>query len=280
MTTTIHQTTTTTIAPAASRRRRPTVLMYHGFSETPGLDDPYDLSVGVDAFARQLAHLRTAGWTALDLDGYLHALDHGGVRGRSYLLTVDDALRSVHDHGITELREAGVPSVLFTPPGLLNDTTRWLELQPDQPIVSDDQLRELSEQGMEIGAHGWDHQSMIGMSDDELRRHTRAAAEAIADVVGRRPRAFAYPFGDYDERAIEAVRQAGYTVAFSVYTDDGRHAISRTDVKPADSMTAVRIKIATRAHYRVLWRAAGSSKTARSLVRRAVQRTSSLYPRR
>lgn len=263
-----------------SPHRRPTVLMYHGFSETPGVDDPYDLSVGVHAFAQQLAHLRQAGWTALDLDGYLHALDHGGIRGRSYLLTIDDALRSVHDHGAAALAQAGVPSVLFTPPGLLGGTTRWLEQQPDQPIVSNDQLLELSEQGIEIGAHGWDHQSLTGMSDDELRRHTRDAAEAIADVVGRRPRAFAYPFGDYDQRALEAVRLAGYTVAFSVYTDDGRQAISRTDVKPADSMTAVRIKLAAGAHYRLLWRAAGTAKPVRSLMRRSAQRARAPYSRR
>lgn len=252
-------------------RWRPTVLMYHGFSRGYRTDDPYDLNVSDDNVTAQLGHLQGQGWKALDLDGYLRALDTNGLPGRSYLVTIDDALQSVADVGADVLAAAGVPSVLFTPPGLLGQTTRWLDQQPNEPILSAAGLRELSDAGMEMGVHGWDHETMAGMSEVDLRRNTVTARETVADVTGVLPRAFAYPFGDYDERAIQAVARAGYEVAFSVYTDAGQHAISRVDVKPDDSLRAFRLKLVPR--YRLLWRAVGVAKPVRRLLRRTAQRS-------
>lgn len=245
--------------------------MYHGFSDGPRADDPYHLVVSRQNLQAQLEMLRRLKWEPLDLDRYLRALDAGGQRERSFLVTIDDALASVAEHGAPVLARAGVPSILFTPPGLLGGTTSWLEEQPDEPILSPQALRALHEDGMGMGVHGWDHADLAGMDDATLRRNTVEAREAVADVTGTLPRAFAYPFGSWDRRALEAVVRAGYDVAFSVYEDGGRHAISRADVKPGDSLTAVRLKLVP--HYRVLWRAAGVVKPARRLLRRLAQRS-------
>ncbi len=265
---------TSTMSPPA---RRPTVLMYHGFAGAPREDDPYHLNVTASALAAQLGHLRERGWQTLDLDGYLAALDGRPRQRRACLITIDDALLSVLEHGAPVLHAAGAPSVLFAPPALLGATTRWLPEQPDEPLLTAAQLRELATLGMEVGVHGWDHETMLGMTDDALRRNTVAAAEAVADATGRRPKAFAYPYGDLDDRAVEAVRRAGFAVGFSVYADQGRWALSRTDIKPADSLTAFRIKLTAGPHYRVVWRAAGLVKPARRLLRRTAQSVSPSY---
>lgn len=253
-------------------RRHPTALMYHGFRTDPTAPDPYDLAVLDTAFADQLAWLTSRGWTALDLDGYVAARAAGGLRSRSFLVTIDDALTSVLTTGAPLLAAAGIPAVLFPPPALLGETTTWLALQPDMPILTPDELREVASMGIEIGVHGWDHTTLLGMSDAELHQATAEARDAVADVTGRVPRAFAYPFGDYDSRAIAAVRAAGFELAFSVYDDRGPHAISRTDVKPGDSLTAFGVKLACGARYRQVWRAVGTVKPLRQQLRRVAQR--------
>lgn len=251
-------------------RWRPTVLMYHGFSAGRRADDPYHLVVSDDALRSQLEHLRSKRWTPLDLDGYLAALDRRGRPDRSFLVTIDDALASVLAHGAPVLADARVPAVLFAPPALLGTTTGWLDQQPDEPILDAGGLRALLDYGIEVGVHGFDHTTMVGMTDEQLRRNTVDAREAVAAATGVMPRAFAYPFGDYDDRALDAVKRAGYDVAFSVYTDDGRFAISRSDVKPDDSITAFRVKLLPR--YRLVWRAAGAAKPLRRVLRKTAQR--------
>jgi peptidoglycan/xylan/chitin deacetylase (PgdA/CDA1 family) len=246
--------------------------MYHGFSVGPATHDPYDLIVSESSLREQLSHLRTAGWQPVDLDGYTAVLNGAPVARRRYLVTIDDAFRSVLTVGAPVLAEFGVPSVLFTPPALLGGTTAWLELQPDEPILSPDELRTVAGMGVEIGVHGWDHASMAGMSDADLHRSTAAARDAVADVTGVRPRAFAYPYGDYDARAVRAVASAGFDVGFSVYADAGRHAISRTDVKPQDSLTTMKVKLAFGAHYRRAWKVAGLAGPVRRALRASSQK--------
>lgn len=250
----------------------PTVLLYHGFSRGCRLDDPYHLHLSDEAFRAQLQHLSARGWQPLDLDGYLGALKSGRLARRQYLLTIDDALQSVHDIAIPLLAQAAVPAVLFAPAGLLGSTTTWLAEQPDEPIMTADELRAADEAGVEIGVHGWGHASMLSASDCELQRSTRDARAAIADVLGHPPRAFAYPYGDYDARAIAAVASAGFEVGFSLYRDAGRFAISRADVKPADSVTALRVKLAFGPHYRRAWAVAGTVPPIRGLLRNVTQR--------
>lgn len=256
-------------AAAARLRRRPVVLMYHGFSAGPRENDPYDLFVADAALRAQLSMLQSHGWCPLDLDGYLAALD-GGTGGRAFLVTIDDGFDSVLSVGAPVLAEAGVPSVLFIPPAVLNGASRWLDAMPAEPMLTDDELRTLVASGVEVGGHGWDHSSMVAMTDEELLRNTRETRERLADLTGTAPRAFAYPFGYYDERALRAVERAGYSVAFSVYEDSGRFAVSRSDVKPNDSLAALRVKLVP--GYRVVWRAAGAIKPLRRGLRRLAQR--------
>lgn len=247
------------------------MLLYHGFSNGRREDDAYHLSVPTEALEAQLTHLRERSWRALDLDDYLACVNGSAAGTRTYLVTIDDALRSVLTTGAPILERAGVPSVLFAPPALIGATTGWLELQADDPLLTVDELRAVAAFGVEVGVHGWDHQSMVGMDDAALRRSTVEARDAVADLTGARPRAFAYPYGDFDARARRAVAAAGFEIAFSVYSDAGRFAVSRTDVKPDDSLAAFRVKLAAGSRYRLVWRAAGVVKPVRRLLRRSAQ---------
>lgn len=250
---------------------RPTVLMYHGFcAGGPRATDPYDLHVDVARLDEQLAHLR-AQWRPLDLDGYLAALDGRAPSRRGVLVTIDDALTTVADHAAAVLARHGVPSVLFVPVGLVGGTSSWLPDMPDEPILDADRLRALRECEVELGVHGWDHASMEGMTDADLKRSVVEARDVLADITGVRARSFAYPYGDLDERAVRAVADAGYDVGFSVYRDRGRFALSRTDVKPADTLRTVRIKLAAGPRYRSVWHAAGVAQPLRGALRRAAQ---------
>jgi peptidoglycan/xylan/chitin deacetylase (PgdA/CDA1 family) len=103
-----------------------------------------------------------------------------------------------------------------------------------------------------------------------LIRQTQEARKRVAEVTGSLPRAFAYPYGDFDEPAQRAVEAAGFQVAFSVFRDAGRYAISRVDINARDDVRSFRLKLLP--GYRRLWRAAGSIPYLRNRVGRLVHR--------
>ena len=261
--------------PERLPRRRPLVLMHHGFTDRPRADDPEGLFVTLSALEAQLDQLLNRGWRALDLDGYLSALSSASRARRAFLLTMDDGFASVT--GVAEpLRRRGVPAVLFVPTELVGRTAAWLPHPADEPLLDGGELRQLSASGIEIGVHGLDHRPMTGLDDAELRRQCLEARTCLADLVGRPPRAFAYPYGVFDRNAQRAVEAAGYQIAFSVHDDAGRFAISRVDVNAFDTLLSFRLK--TLPPYRRMWRLAGHLGPLRRAVNRAVNQRSSSHP--
>ncbi len=251
--------------------RAPVVLMYHGFTRVPRDNDPENLFVVADAFRAQLSYLLTHGWTPLDLRAYLEIRDGGRRPRKSFLVTVDDGLISVADIAAPILREFSVPAVACIPSELMGDVARWLPEPPDEPILDAEGVAGLQESGIEIGGHGADHRDMRGLSADELTRQTADVRTRLTQVIGHEPRAFAYPFGLFDDAARAAVEEAGYEVGFSVFDDAGQFAISRVDVNATDTVASLRVKLIP--GYRFLWRATRPVQPLRAALRALVTRS-------
>lgn len=220
---------------------RPAVLMYHAFGVRAAAADPHNLFVPEPALREQVQTIAARG--PVDLDGFLSALDARAPRDRRLLVTIDDGYESTLDIAAPVLASAGVPALLFVPPALLGGVSSWMPEMPGERLLAPDRLRDLAGYGIEIGAHGMDHTDMAGMTADELRRHTVDAGDALADLVGTRPRAFAYPRGVHDVAARDAVAAAGYACGFSVYDSrGGRWAIPRADVNALDTARTFSMK--------------------------------------
>lgn len=80
--------------------------------------------------------------------------------------------------------------------------------------------RELTAGGIEIEAHTVAHPLLSRLPALEQVSEIAGSADRIAEEVGRRPRALAYPVGQresFDERTKQAARRAGIREAFSLY---------------------------------------------------------------
>src|SRR5262249_4932159 len=157
--------------------------------------------------------------------------------------------------GAPILAEAGIPSVLFVPPGLLGGPVTWNPAYARERLSSKAEIATLAGTGMEIGVHGYDHTRMYRMDADTLHTNPVRARDEVAEMIGEPPRAFAYPFGTHDTDARRALEEAGYAVSFAVAREHGRFAVDRVFVKGTDSMAMFRFKLSLA--YRVAYRVAG-----------------------
>jgi peptidoglycan/xylan/chitin deacetylase (PgdA/CDA1 family) len=81
------------------------------------------------------------------------------------------------------------------------------------------QMKEMSDAGMDIQAHGRDHVDLRGRSYDYLIYQILGIQEAIHHHTGRLPRFFCYPSGKRDANVISVLQSVGYWGA--VTTDWG-----------------------------------------------------------
>ena len=83
---------------------------------------------------------------------------------------------------------------------------------PHEQYCTMKELEELQSIGCEIGWHTWSHRDLTKLSLSEIEK----------EVTPPFPmKKFAYPYGRFDAKIVEAVKRAGFEEAFGVYHTDG-----------------------------------------------------------
>lgn len=179
------------------------ILTYHSI-------DPSGSVISVDA-DRWRAHARWLGSGAVRVLG-LEELVRGDSEGDTVALTFDDGFANFADEAWPPLREHALPVTLFVVSDHAGRTNAWSGKNhpdvPTLPLLAWDAIARLAEEGVTIGAHTRTHPDLRTLDPSALADELEGAAERIAAETGRRPSAFAYPYGATDERVTAAAGRA------------------------------------------------------------------------
>lgn len=128
-------------------------------------------------------------------------------------LTFDDGLVDNLRDLVPVLEDEAVPATVFVVSG-------WLgQEHPDAPgtrIMTAEELRSLSERGVEIGAHTVTHPDVTALSFEETLDEMSRSRADLSAITGTDVSSFAYPYGRADEEAIRAAAAAGFRAACRV----------------------------------------------------------------
>jgi peptidoglycan/xylan/chitin deacetylase (PgdA/CDA1 family) len=221
------------------------VLCYHGIraqswrtGETayPGLHvDVRTFEDHCDVIGRACQPISLHDWRA--------ALDGGRpLPPRPVLVTFDDGYRSVFEAARPVLKRKGLSAVVFvcTEP-VRTQRLFWFDAaargvpaaQPDiarDPLapMTAEQVRIMSDEGFEIGAHTATHPVLSRETEDVQRTELTTCEQTLASWTGRRPRAIAYPFGkpatDYSPVTVRLAEERGFDMGFTTHGDWARAA--------------------------------------------------------
>jgi peptidoglycan/xylan/chitin deacetylase (PgdA/CDA1 family) len=89
------------------------------------------------------------------------------------------------------------------------------------PLMTADQVRQLSESGHEIGSHTLWHPILTTMAEDERRHEIEGARKLLRQWTKREVTGFCYPNGDFDSEVVRQLREAGHSYACT--TQPGRN---------------------------------------------------------
>jgi GT2 family glycosyltransferase/peptidoglycan/xylan/chitin deacetylase (PgdA/CDA1 family) len=229
------------------------VLAYHALSDLSA--DPVLGEYGItgEKLAAQLDMLAARGHRFVGLDAVLGALDGGApLPDGAILVTFDDAYADLLPTAVEVLGRRGIPAIVFAVSDQIGGTNEWdrhLGAAP-LPLLDAGGLRALIAGGLEIGAHGVSHRQLTKVDAATVEGELRDSAAAIEAVGLPRPRAFAYPHGEWSPSIAEAAARAGYSVSFTI--DPGRvtvaserQALPRVEVLAGDTHRTLRVKLAT-----------------------------------
>jgi peptidoglycan/xylan/chitin deacetylase (PgdA/CDA1 family) len=191
------------------------VLCYHSVSPTWEAE----LSTTPERFERQIAQLTARGYRGAT---FTEAVSSPS-RGRTAVITFDDAYRSVLELARPILDRFGLPATVFAPTDSVDTdelpcwpgVDHWLggpherELTP----MSWAELRSLAEAGWEIGSHTCSHPHLTLLDDDALEDELARSKASCEHHLAGPCTSLAYPYGDVDARVVAAAARVGYSAA-------------------------------------------------------------------
>jgi peptidoglycan/xylan/chitin deacetylase (PgdA/CDA1 family) len=194
------------------------VLCYHGISASW----PARTTVAPEDFEKQLDALVEHGYRGATLAEALVSPPSEKV----LVVTFDDAHRSVFELAAPIMGKLGLPGTVFVPtdypdsgqPMGWQGYDEWVgtEYEDELLCMSWAQLGELRDAGWEVGSHTCSHPRLSQVDDATIAAEVNESRRICEERMGEPCLSFAYPYSDYDQRAVEAAAAAGYRFAVTV----------------------------------------------------------------
>ncbi len=222
------------------------ILAYHSVAPGPRSEDPTFLRVHPDRFEEQVEVLLAAGYSFVTVAEFARRIGPGGPPAGIAALSLDDGVRDNHSVVLPILRRYGIPATVYVTTGMIGKTYPWMS--GDIPMMEEDEIRELAEAGVEIGAHTISHPNMAELDKEQCLTEMTESRRELERITSRTVETFAYPFCHYGDAAVAAAEEAGFLAAVTCGGTGSweRFTIKRSLITGKDGLPSFVLKVTGR----------------------------------
>lgn len=189
-----------------------TIFIYHHFG-----DNRYPTTnVGMADFVAQMRYLAENKYHVIPLGEAVRLVrEKQPIPQKSAVITIDDGYKSIYSKAWPVLKSFGFPFTVFLyAEGIEKGYSNYLSWE---------QILEMQGAGVDFQDHSYSHYRLAdwpkGMAAQEYRRWIREdlghGFKILGERLGRKPRYFAIPYGEYNSIVLEEAKGAGYEAVFS-----------------------------------------------------------------
>ncbi|MDR3543364.1 MAG: polysaccharide deacetylase family protein [Desulfosporosinus sp.] len=178
------------------------ILYYHSVALQAG----NELRMPPDQFEAQMAYLQDNGYQSVTLDQFYQAEYHGGtLPAKPFVITFDDGYVDNYTTAFPVLKKYGFTATVFMVSSYING----------EHFLSWPQLTELANNGWQIEGHTVDHPYLSKVNAKTVISELKDSKELLEKGLGRPVDFLAYPYGDFNDEVVLAVKNTGYEMAFT-----------------------------------------------------------------
>ncbi len=183
------------------------ILMYHyiGNNPNPADKERYALSVTPDNFTAQMKYLADNHYSTITLDTLYPALEGKiSLPPKPVIITFDDGYEDLFYNAFPILLQYHLRATSFIPTGLINQGyyLTWT------------QIKQMQKSGLiTFEAHSVHHYQLTSLSGSALKEEIVGSKEQLEQELGVPVNFFAYPYGTYNSRVVQALKNAGFVGA-------------------------------------------------------------------
>ena len=229
-------------------RKKVTILCYHSVTEQRNakLDDPHQLHLPLELFCKHLDYLQRH-YRLISLREYARARrENIKLPNNVAILTFDDGARNFFTVVAPLLLKTKIPATSFIVTG--DDFTgevgaggsNWRP-EDDDSYLSWNEVRQLTEQGLEFGSHTCTHATLPDIPVAQARAELETSRNTLRNYLGSDSYALSYPHGRTSEVVNRLSQALGYSCAVTTAlgandSDADLFALRRTVIAAQDDL--------------------------------------------
>ncbi len=189
------------------------MLLYHSVDHSGSV-----ISIPPQTFRAQMRYLKCSGYETISLNEYVdYLMGRSKSPGKRVVITFDDGFRNNYTEAFPIFKKYGFIATIFVSTDHVGQTSSWERdgSIPELPMLTWDEIREMSDYGIRIESHACGHCYLSRLSEDEARHELIKSKNTIESKTGRRVEFFCHPYGNWSADTKRLVKECGYLGAFT-----------------------------------------------------------------
>src|ERR1700683_1089546 len=225
------------------------VLMYHHVGPLRAGIRPIQ-TVSPARFEAQVRWLVHRGFTPIGTADWIAWCNSAGTMPRRpVLITFDDGYADIAEFALPVLWRHRLNAVVFLVTDYIGKTNLWEGMvgRSKLQLLNERQIREGHARGIEFVSPSRTHPDLTVLSPEELRTEIAGSASDLERLLDERPKAFAYPYGRFNNRVREQVDQE-FEIAMTsaegcISSPSDTRRMRRLEILPVDSLLSFQLLI-------------------------------------
>ena len=155
-----------------NQTKKAVIFLYHQVGRNPIGPTNLDCYCNQDIFENQMSFLKDSEYVVISLDELVNKINSLAKDfDKNYVvLTFDDGCDKFSKTALPILKKYNFPSTIYPVAGCLGQVASWPKrINPDLNIMSELALKQISEQGVNIGAHTMNHVKLSTCDIDKAK---------------------------------------------------------------------------------------------------------------
>ncbi len=183
------------------------ILTYHSIDNSDSV-----ISIDTTSFKDQMRFLKDYLFNVISLNEVvMHIRKKQPFAEKSIAITFDDGFKNIFSDAFPVLKEYGFNATVFLTTNYCERLNNWPG-QPDsikaQPLLSWAEIKEMSQTGMQFGAHTMNHPYLTRIPLKDAENEILSSKKIIEDQLQEEVKFFAYPYGDFNTDIVNVVNQS------------------------------------------------------------------------